>query len=103
MREAIAQWVEAMPGDVAPVPEVDGHPGLESCDPGADAEDPNHTGRSTDALYVPRLWGYPVAYAASRLDPRGAPCYRTAVLSALTFEPSPDPVAWAFPPPGTPT
>ena len=54
--------------------EVDGHPGLEACDPGEDV-DLELTGRSETSLYLPNLWGYLVADARV-----GARCRRRPLL-----------------------
>ncbi len=70
----------------ARVIDVDGHPGLESCDPGSDVEDPNLSGRSDEALLLASLWGYLVADAATVLDPDGARCYAQRVIEGLTYE-----------------
>ena len=44
--------------------EVDGHPGIKTCDPG-ESIDLELTGRSETSLYLPNLWGYLVADAAT--------------------------------------
>ena len=49
--------------------EVDGHPVLEACDPGEDL-DLELTGRSETSLFLPNLWGYLVADAASAVRTR---------------------------------
>jgi len=95
MAAALAQWVEAMPGEEAVVDEVDGHPVLESCDPGED-RDLELTGRSETSLYLPSLWGYLEADASSALDPEEARCYAKTVVDGLTFEEVTDPEGEAF-------
>jgi len=96
MADALAAWAAAMPPDAAEVIEVDGHPALESCDPGTEVDDPNLAGRSEDALFVPSLWGYLVADAASQLDAEGSRCYATRVIDGLTYEQITDPEGAAF-------
>jgi hypothetical protein len=95
MREALAQWARAMPGDQATTLEVDDHPGLEACDAGTDV-DMELTGRAERALFLPSLWGYLVADAASRLDAGGSRCYAGRVLNAVSYEQITDPEGAAF-------
>ena len=89
MAAAIEEWVDAMPGD-AEVDDVDGHPALESCDPGEDL-DLELTGRSETSLYLPSLWGYLVADAASVLEVDEARCYARTVIDGLSYEEIIDP------------
>ena len=95
MANALADWVDAMPGDTAKVLEVDGHPVLESCDPGEDL-DLELTGRSETSLYLPSLWGYLVADAASAVGPDEARCYAHKVVDGLAYEEIIDPEGAAF-------
>ncbi|MFZ6003509.1 MAG: hypothetical protein ACOYXM_06185 [Actinomycetota bacterium] len=95
MSAALSEWAAAMPGGMAEAIEIDGHPGLESCDPGEDV-DLELSGRSGDALFLPSLWGYLVADAATALDADGARCYATEVLAGLTYEQIVDPEGAAF-------
>jgi hypothetical protein len=95
MDAALTQWVAAMPGGEASAIEIDGHPGLEACDPGPDV-DMQLTGRAERALFVPSLWGYLVADAATRLEADGARCYARGVLKGLTFEQITDVEGTAF-------
>ena len=77
MDDALVAWAEQMPGGRAKVIDVKGHPGLEACDPGPDV-DMGLTGRAATALYVPSLWGYLVADAATQLDATGRAATPTA-------------------------
>jgi hypothetical protein len=95
MRAALRQWMEAMPGGEAATVEIGGHPGLESCDPGAEV-DMALTGRAEHALFVPSLWGYLEADAARRLEAEGARCYAGRVLGRLTYAQITDPEGTAF-------
>jgi hypothetical protein len=95
MEAAIDAWAEAMVGGKAKAIERDGQPGIETCDPGADV-DLELTGRSETSLYLPNLWGYLVADAATVLDPDGSRCYAHTVLDELTFEQITDPEGAAF-------
>lgn len=95
MREALSEWADAMPGGMADAMEIDDHPGLESCDPGEEV-DMKLSGRSGDALFLPSLWGYLVADAATALDADGARCYASEVLAGLTYEQITDPEGTAF-------
>ena len=90
MTAALADWLDVMPGEGAELDEVDGHPVLESCDPGEDV-DLELTGRSESALYLPSLWGYLVADAASVLEVHEARCYARTVLDGLTYDEITDP------------
>lgn len=96
MARALEEWADAMPAGAARTLQIDGRPALESCDPGADAADPNLTRRATDALFVPSLWGFLVADAATVLDADGARCYAGEVLDDLTYEQITDPEGGAF-------
>ena len=84
-----------MPGDTAKVLEVDGHPVLESCDPGEDL-DLELTGRSESSLFLPNLWGYLVADAAGAVGPDEARCYAQHVIDELAYEDIIDPEGQAF-------
>ena len=95
MAAALDAWEAAMVGGKAEVIEVDGHPGIKACDPGT-AVDLELTGRSEKTLYLPNLWGYLVAEAASVLDPDESRCYARAVIEDLTFEEITNPEAAAF-------
>jgi hypothetical protein len=85
MAVALEEWQETMPGDRAEVTRVDGHPGIDTCDPGEDV-DLELTGRSETSLYLPNLWGYLVADASTVLDADGCRCYARAVIDELTYE-----------------
>jgi len=95
MTAALSDWLDAMPGDGAELDEVDGHPVLETCDPGEDL-DLELTGRSETALHLPSLWGYLVADAASALGPDDARCYAQTVIDGLSYEEIIDPEGAAF-------
>ena len=95
MAAALDEWEAAMVGGQAEAIEVDGHPGIETCDPG-EGTDLELTGRSETSLFLPNLWGYLVADAASALGPEGSRCFATAVLDDLTYEEIVDPEAEAF-------
>jgi hypothetical protein len=95
MRAALDEWAAAMPGDLAEVIDIDGHPGIEACDPGEEV-DMALTGRTEDALFLPSLWGFLVADAATVLDVDGARCYAQAVLDELTYDEISDPEGAAF-------
>jgi hypothetical protein len=90
MSGAMRAWQEAMVGDRAELVQVDGHPAIETCDPGEDV-DLELTGRSETSLYLPNLWGYLVADAASALDSDGCRCYASAVVEELSYEQITDP------------
>jgi len=90
MTDALADWLDAMPGDGADVEEVDGHPVLESCDPG-ESLDLELTGRSESSLYLPSLWGYLVADAASVVGADEARCYAHTVIDGLAYDDITDP------------
>jgi hypothetical protein len=95
MVSAMQAWVDAMPGEAAEVDEVDGHPVLEACDPGTDL-DLELTGRSETSLFLPNLWGYLVADAASMLDAEGSRCYARTVVDGLEYDDIVDPEGTAF-------
>ena len=96
MSSALAGWAAAMPIDDAKAIEVDGHPGLVSCDPGASV-DLGLTGRSARSLALPSLWGYLEADGSSRsLLPAGDRCYATKVVAGLTYAQVADPAGAAF-------
>jgi hypothetical protein len=95
MDDALHAWVDAMPGEAAELDEVDGHPVLEACDPGEEL-DLELTGRSETSLFLPNLWGYLVADAASQLDPEGSRCYAHAVVDGLEYDEITDPEGTAF-------
>ena len=95
MTDALDAWAEAMPGGAAERTDVDGHPGLEACDPGEEV-DMALTGRAQDALFVPSLWGFLVADASTVLGADDARCYARTVLDTLTYEQITDPEGVAF-------
>ena len=95
MADALAEWVDAMPGGAAEVDEVDGHPVLDACDPGEDL-DLELTGRSETSLFLPNLWGYLVADAASAVGPDEARCYAQTVVDELAYDDITDPEGEAF-------
>ena len=90
MAAAIDQWAAALPGGQAHSKKIEGHPGLEACDPGVDV-DMELTGRSESSLYLPSLWGFLVADAASELDAAGARCYARDVVDGLSYAEITDP------------
>lgn len=90
MAAAIDEWVEAMPGGEARRQTIDGHPGIEACDPGQDL-DMALTGRSATSIYLPSLWGFLVADAAAALDADGTRCYAREVVDHVTYEQITDP------------
>jgi hypothetical protein len=90
MGAALDQWLAALPGGKARRIDVQGHPGLEACDPGPDV-DMKVTGRSTDVLVLPNVWGYLVAEAAPQLGARGSRCFAGHILAGLTYEQLNDP------------
>lgn len=95
MRAALDAWQAAMPGGRSEITDVDGHPGIETCDPGPD-EDLALTGRSEDSIFLPSLWGYLVADASSVLDPDAAGCYARGVLDGLEYDEITDPEGTVF-------
>jgi len=95
MATALTEWIDAMPGGAALLDDVDGHPVLESCDPGEDI-DLELTDRSETSLFVPSLWGYLIADAASVLDASEARCYARAVFDELSYEEITDPEGAIF-------
>lgn len=95
MASALRAWASEMPGGRAEVIDVDGHPGLHACDPGTDV-DMALSGRAEDALYVPSLWSYLVADAATELDEDGSRCYAHGVIDTLTYEQMTDPTGAAY-------
>jgi len=95
MTAALTAWLEAMPGEEAELVEVGEHPVLEACDPG-DSLDLELTGRSETSLYLPSLWGYLVADAASVVGPDESRCYARAVIGGLTYDEITDPEGAAF-------
>ena len=85
-----------MVGGQAEAIEVDGHPGIKTCDPG-EAADLELTGRSETSLFLPNLWGYLVADAAVGARSRAAAAATPrAVLDELTYEEIIDPEGAAF-------
>lgn len=100
MAAALRAWADAMPRGAAKQMELDGQPALESCDPGSEVDDPNLSGRSTDALFVPSLWGYLIADASSELDADSARCYADRVIDGLSYEEITDPDGAALAEPG---
>jgi hypothetical protein len=95
MAAALDAWEEAMVGGKAEATEVDGHPGIKACDPGAEV-DLELTGRSESSLYLPNLWGYLVADAATVLDPEESRCYARTVVGDLSYDEITDPDGAAF-------
>ncbi|MSO86860.1 MAG: hypothetical protein EXQ71_05000 [Acidimicrobiia bacterium] len=90
MADAIDEWVEAMPGGEARRRNIDGHPGIEACDPGEDL-DMALTGRSETSITLPSLWGFLVADVAAALGADGTRCYAREVVDHLTYEQITDP------------
>jgi hypothetical protein len=95
MAAAIGDWAAAMPAGSAGAIEVDGHPGMKTCDPGEDV-DLELTGRSETSLYLPNLWGYLVADAARVLDADESRCYARTVIDGLSYEEITDPEGATF-------
>lgn len=95
MLSALRTWVAALPGGKVEVLEIDGHPGFEACDPG-ESVDMRLSGRADDALFLPSLWGYLVADAASVASPGTARCYAQRVIDELTYEQIIDPEGKVF-------
>lgn len=95
MATALEAWRAAMPGERSEAIEVDGHPGIEACDPGTD-QDTALTGRSADSLFLPSLWGYLVADASSVLNPDQSACYARGVLAGLEYDEITDPEGTVF-------
>ncbi|MFL6205457.1 MAG: hypothetical protein ACJ739_08895 [Acidimicrobiales bacterium] len=95
MSAAIDDWASAMPSGSAEAIEVHGHPGMKTCDPG-ESVDLELTGRSETSLYLPNLWGYLIADAASVLDAEGSRCYARTVVDGLTYEQITDPEGATF-------
>jgi hypothetical protein len=90
MGAALDLWLAALPGGKARRITVKGHPGIEACDPGTNV-DMKVTGRSTDVLVLPNVWGYLVADAAPHLGPEGARCYARQILAGFTYQQLNDP------------
>jgi hypothetical protein len=90
MGKALDLWLAALPGGKAHRITVEGHPGIDACDPGTDV-DMKVTGRSTDVLVLPNVWGYLVAEAAPQLGPQGARCFARHILDGLTYQQLNDP------------
>ena len=95
MAAALATWADAMPGGRVTITDTGGHPTVEACDPGPDV-DMELTNRSEDALYLPTLWGFLVADAATAVDADGARCYAGHVIAGLTWEQIADPDGAVF-------
>lgn len=95
MAAALRTWASEMPGGRAKVIDVDGHPGLQACDPGDDV-DMALTGRAESALFVPSLWSYLVADASIELDEDGSRCYAHGVIGSLTYDQMTDPTGAVF-------
>lgn len=93
MADAIEAWANAMPGDRAERVSADGRPGLQSCDPGPDA-DLQIRGISFDLLSLPATWAYLEAAATARgVGPDGSRCFARAVLEGTTYVELADPAA----------
>ena len=90
MRAALDQWISVLPGGKAKRIDVKGHPGFEACDPGAGV-DMKVTGRSSDVLVLPNVWGYLVAEAAPQLGPAGSRCFAGQIIQGLTYQQLNDP------------
>jgi hypothetical protein len=95
MAAALDAWAAAMPGGLAESIAVDGHPGLEACDPGEEV-DMALAGRSTDALLMPALYGYLQAEGVELLGPEGARCVGLQVIRETPYEQITDPEGAAF-------
>jgi hypothetical protein len=90
MGAALDQWAAAMPGGLARRIDVEGRPGLDACDPGPDV-DLQVTGRSTDLLVLPNVWGYLVAEAVAQLGPEGSRCFADRILAVIPYDRLTDP------------
>lgn len=95
MGAALAAWVAAMPGGLAEAVDVDGRPGLESCDPG-ESTDMALSGRTDDALFLPSLWGHLVADATRATGPDEARCYAQRVIDGIDYDQIVDPEGAVF-------
>jgi hypothetical protein len=85
MRTALDAWAPTVPGGLAHRVDVDGHPGLEACDPGT-ALDLGVAPISSQLLALPATLGYLEAYASQVLGPAEARCYATTVLHGIGYE-----------------
>jgi hypothetical protein len=85
MRDALVAWADVLPGDLTTAVEVDGHPGVDACDPGPDV-DMAVAGRSTEVLGLPALHAFLVGEAAPDLGPDGARCFASTVVDSLSYE-----------------
>jgi hypothetical protein len=92
---ALEEWHGTLVGDSAELITVDGHPGFEACDPGTDV-DLELTGRSDKSLFLPNLWGYLIADAATTLAADESRCYAETVIETLTYDEITDPDGAAF-------
>lgn len=90
MQAAIDDWIAALPGGKAKRIDIKGHPGFDTCDPGPDV-DMQVTGRSTDLLVLPNVWGYLEAEAAPDLGPDGSRCFAAKVLDGISYTDLNDP------------
>jgi hypothetical protein len=95
MAAALDDWAAAMPAGSAEAIEVGGHPGMKTCDPG-ESVDLELTGRSETSLYLPNLWGYLEADAASVLGVDETRCYARTVVDGLSYEEITDPEGATF-------
>ena len=82
--------MRALPGGKAKRIDVKGHPGFEACDPGPGV-DMKVTGRSSDVLVLPNVWGYLVAEAVPQLGPAGSRCFAGQIMQGLTYQQLNDP------------
>ena len=84
MGEVIDAWAAAMPGGKAKRIDVDGHPGLDACDPGTAVDIPLAES-SGDLLVLPNTWGYLEAETARGLGPEGSRCFARALLADIPY------------------
>jgi hypothetical protein len=93
MRAALEAWLTAVPESlrtVAEVVDVDGHPGIDACDPGTEAKVLG-ADRADELLVLPAVNAYLQADAATVLDPLATRCYAREVMATFTTEELLDP------------
>jgi hypothetical protein len=93
MRTALTAWQAELPDALQPLVEIvgdGGHPGVEACDPGEDADVLGHD-RSDELLVLPAVHAFLEADGASVLDPAQTRCYAGRVIDAFSSEELLDP------------
>jgi hypothetical protein len=98
MRDALTAWRGELPDVLLPLVEVvdvDGHPGVDACDPGEDV-DVLGRDRSDDLLVLPAVHAFLEADGASVLDPVETRCYAGKVIDAYSTEELLDPNGAVF-------